>query len=152
MRLQCFCNDCRGYYQFRRSQNPELPDVGLGGFVDYTQVGPGDVEVLEGREWLRVAKLRSAKGQARVYASCCNTPLFSHGMSIMLYSFLIPEDKRGPVDWKIIGRDATGPIDKDVYRSVPLSWPFAMIGRLWSEKKEPVAFDVKAAEAEIVKL
>lgn len=152
MRIVCYCHDCRGYYEFQRSKTPNLPELLPAGGVDYTQVGPGDIQVLEGAEWLKVAKLRSAKGMARVYASCCNTPLYSHGMSALLYTFLIPEEKRGPVDYKIIGRDATGPVDKDVYRSVPLSWPFAMIGRLWGEKKEPVPFDVKTAEPEILKL
>ncbi|KAI9006857.1 hypothetical protein DFJ74DRAFT_712206 [Hyaloraphidium curvatum] len=152
MRLVCFCKDCRGYYEHRREGNPSLPELEAGGGVDYTQVGPGDITVLSGQEHLRAARLRGPKGQPRVWAACCGTPLYSAGMSAMLYTFLVPEHKRGPVDFKIIGRDATGPVGEDVSKGVPWTWPFSMIGRLWGEKKTPVPFDAQTAEPEIVKL
>ncbi|KAJ3115639.1 hypothetical protein HK098_006917 [Nowakowskiella sp. JEL0407] len=119
-----------------------------------TQISHSELNFTTGTELLRINKVRDP-GATRVYASCCQTPIYRSGMAVLTNTNVIPEEKRTPIDLEILGRDAVGPHDtkQTVYNSVPWFWPFKMMGRAMSvtgKKEDP--FDYSKLTPEILNL
>ncbi|KAJ1536392.1 hypothetical protein HK096_011030, partial [Nowakowskiella sp. JEL0078] len=152
MRIVCHCKDCRGYYNFLNNKSGDkLSPLEPCGGIDLTQIYNSELKIEQGKEYLKVLK-KTPGGLARVYASCCYTPIYSSGMVIIVNTNLIPINSRLPICFQIIGRDALKPHTiNDLYSSVPWFWPFKMIGRLsaGNGKGIPEPFDLKSIEHEV---
>jgi len=88
LRFTCYCKDCRGYYN---TLNENLQGVGNAlldpwGGVDYLHVYPPEIKILTGKDQLAIEVIRPGSQVNRVYAKCCNTPLFSIGATGTLSS------------------------------------------------------------------
>ena len=99
----------------------------------------------------------------RIYAKCCDTPLYTHGMSILFNANLLSEEDREPipVKYNIMGRFAQKPTDDIIGKekrpkissSIPFAWPFVMMGRASkaSKNKEPSPWKFPdISEAEVI--
>ena len=147
LRLVCYCKDCRGYYNMLNhlhSHNHAVLDPWGG--VDYTQIYPSEIKVLKGQELIHTCLIRPKSPIRRVYASCCDTPLFTVGSnSALLNTHLLPNEEDKPdVRFRIIGRNSlNGPSGKpSMSWSVPLNWLWVMGMRIQRDKMEPVPVDI----------
>lgn len=168
LRLVCHCVDCRNYYQALnvRGGNKLAPLTPWGG-VDLTQINPNELTFDSGKDQLKLAKISENYAgkpsvMPRVYAKCCDTPLYTHGMAILFNTHLIDEADRFPIKYNIMGRMAT-PKDQDsikgekpkISSSVPFTWPFVMMGRAGkaSKNKSPAPWDLPdITEAEVIEV
>ena len=169
LRIVCHCSDCRGYYQAldKRGGNRLAPLTPWGG-VDLLQINPNELtfDDEEVKEHLALAKIKEnysgkASSMPRIYAKCCDTPLYTHGMSILFNANLLSEEDRKPIPVKfnIMGRFALKPTDDIIGKekrpkissSIPFTWPFVMMGRAGkaSKNKKPSPWifpDISEAE------
>ena len=148
LRLVCYCKDCRGYINTLngKAETPTTPLDSYGG-VDWTSIYPSEIKVSQGQDHMSVCKIRDASQIRRVYASCCNTPLFNiGGAGFLLNTNLVDEINKPDVRFRIMGRQALkgdGPKPK-ISWSVPLSWFWTMPGRINKDKMEPTPIDISA--------
>ena len=145
LRLVCYCKDCRGYYQTlnKTAKNDKKPaEIDPWGGVDWTQVYPNELSVVEGKEHLTTCIIRPKSPIHRVYANCCYTPMFTLGQSMgsaMVNTHLIPEKDQPHVRFRIIGRDSIkgAPNKPSMSWSVPISWFWTMPRRIHKEQATP---------------
>ena len=171
LRIVCHCSDCRGYYQTldRRGGNRLAPLTPWGG-VDLLQINPNELTFDDEKvkDHLALAKIKEnysgkASSMPRIYAKCCDTPLYTHGMSILFNANLLSEEDREsiPVKFNIMGRFAQKPTDDIIGKekrpkissSIPFAWPFVMMGRASkaSKNKEPSPWKFPdISEAEVI--
>lgn len=114
-RLVCYCDDCQTYA--RHLGRADLLDANGG--TEVIPAYPADVEILQGREHLKVTRL-SPKGLFRFSTTCCNTPVANLQPGAPWAGFLrvvyAPHPAQaqaldrtlGPVRSRIMGRFATG--------------------------------------------
>ena len=163
LRLVCYSKDYRGYYQWLQQQakqhghtkspnnNKNAPIDPWGG-VDLVQIYPCDITVLAGKELCQTVLIRPGSPTRRVYASCCDTPLFDIGsLSAMVNTALLADDDANqqlPVHFRILGRHAlpnklTQQQPKpSMSWSIPWSWLFVMGRRIDKSKMEPLPLDI----------
>ena len=171
LRIVCHCSDCRGYYQTlnKRGGNRLAPLTPWGG-VDLIQINPNELtfEGESAKEYLALAKLKvnyagKPSSMPRIYAKCCDTPLYTHGMSILFNANLLSEEVRDsiPIKYQIMGRFALKPNDgtsgkekrPKIASSIPFTWPFVMMGRASkaSKNKEPSPWNFPdVSDAEVI--
>ena len=171
LRIVCHCSDCRGYYQTldKRGGNRLAPLTPWGG-VDLLQINPNELTFDDGRVkgHLALAKIKEnysgkASSMPRIYAKCCDTPLYTHGISILFNANLPSEEDREPIPVKfnIMGRFALKPTDDitgkekrpKISSSIPFTWPFVMMGRASkaSKHKDPSPWNFPdISEAEVI--
>jgi hypothetical protein len=159
LRLVCYCKDCRGYIQTLNEKAHEqkittttitTTPLDPWGGVDWTNIYPSEIKVEQGQEHLAVCKIRESSKIKRVYAGCCHTPLFNIGeMSSLLNTHLVDDDKKADVRFRIIGRNAInnnnqkgGEHRPRISWSIPLSWPWVMLGRINKDKMQPCPVDI----------
>lgn len=112
---------------------------------------PSDITVQEGANHLVPVLIREKSPVRRVYANCCDTPMFDiGGISCLLNTDLVDETNKAPVKFRIIGRHAL-PGDEPKTKpsmswSVPLAWFWTMPGRVQKEKMEPTPIDISSPE------
>lgn len=173
LRLVCHCVDCRNYYQaLNKRTGNKLAHLTPWGGVDLTQINPNELTFECGKDQLKLAKIsENYMGKPsimpRVYAQCCDTPLYTHGMAILFNTHLIDEADRVPIKYNIMGRMALDPskeqeqdFDKTdkkpkISSSVPFPWPFVMLGRASKagKNKSPSPWDLPdISEAEIIQV
>eukprot|EP01083_Nonionella_stella_P208186 755708_1 len=155
LRLVCYCQDCRGYYNTlndlaRTLGLPEPAKLDPFGGSDFTQIYPSEIKILEGKDQLETRIIRKTSPIHRTYAKCCYTPIFSTGPSgaALFNSALIPdEDQKCEVKYRIIGRQALagdGSVKKpSMSFSVPFGWFFTMPKRCQKDKALPSPIDIK---------
>jgi hypothetical protein len=156
LRVVCYSKDYRGYYNTlnelaEKNNHKPAAELDAWGGVDLTQIYPSEVKITKGQELAQPSLIREKSPIRRVYASCCETPLFDIGGSgaAMLHTNLFRDDKIKPdVKFRIIGRDAL-PGKKEEKRtkpsmswSVPLNWFWVMPGRIKKAKAEPLPLDI----------
>ena len=171
LRIVCHCSDCRGYYQTldKRGGNRLAPLTPWGG-VDLLQIDPNELTFDDEKvkDHLALAKIKEnytgkASSMPRIYAKCCDTPLYTHGISILFNANLLSvEDRKAiPVKYSIMGRFALKPTDDIIGKekrpkissSIPFTWPFVMMGRASkaSKNKEPSPWKFPdISEAEVI--
>jgi hypothetical protein len=165
LRFVCYCKDCRGYYMTLNSLaiKHNLPAPGkldpFGG-VDYSQLYPNDIKVVEGQDQLATCLIRDKSPYHRTYCRSCYTPLYSIGQgtgAALLNSALLSDDAQtNDVKFRIIGRQALkgdGSVQKpSISWSVPIGWFFTMPKRVKSKKgvePEP-AHSIESKDIEIL--
>lgn len=157
LRLVCYCKDCRGYYNTLNGNadlhgNKKPPAAVLAdewGGVDWTQLYPNEIKVVEGKENLETCIIRPGSKVHRVYSTCCYTPMFCLGQtmgSALLNTNLIPDKEQIPdVQFRIIGRQALsgggGENRPKISWSVPLSWFWVMPRRVHKDQATPAPVD-----------
>lgn len=165
LRLVCYSKDYRGYYQWLQQQaqqhghtnspnkNKNAPIDPWGG-VDLVQIYPSEITILAGKELCQTVLIRPGSPTRRVYASCCDTPLFDIGsLSAMVNTSLLTADdadKLLPVHFRILGRHALPnnkltqqqPKKPSMSWSIPWSWLFVMGRRIDKSKMEPLPLDI----------
>lgn len=132
LRLVCYCQDCRGYYEtlnrmadtkaaVSKDSTPPAPIDNWGG-VDWTAMYPRDITISHGQEHLTTVKIREKSIMRQVHTTCCQTPMFRFGqMSALVNSHVLvpvaPEGVAGdavvddkankntiPIQFRIVGR------------------------------------------------
>ena len=110
---------------------------------------PSEIKVQQGGNWLVPSLIREKSPVRRVYASCCDTPMFDiGGAAAMLNTDLLELETRPPVKFRIIGRDAQKAVSSSnekkpaISWSLPLAWLWTMPGRIQKEKMEPTPIDI----------
>ncbi|KAL3940338.1 MAG: hypothetical protein SGBAC_005109 [Bacillariaceae sp.] len=188
IRLVCYCRDCRGYFEtLNRKQyckitknvggeEEEIEEVeetsteperkttlasvtDSWGGVDWTCLYPKDIQIVEGKDLLKVVKIRQGSTIRHVYSTCCNSPMFRIGsVSMLVNSNVISVQENSlPISYRILGRQAwktakvmTCKADDPAHQSkpkmswsVPIGWYFAMPRRIRSDlmKPMPLEFD-----------
>lgn len=148
LRFVCYCKDCRGYYNTLNSlalkdNLSEIPaKLDPFGGVDYNQIYPGEIKVLEGQDQLETCLIREKSPYHRTYCKSCYTPLYSVGQgmgaALLNSALLSTEDQTNDVKFRIIGRQALkgdGTVKKpSMSWSVPFGWFFTMPKRVKSKK------------------
>ena len=167
LRLVCHCVDCRNYYQaLNKRTGNKLAHLTPWGGVDLTQINPNELSFDRGQDQLQLAKisenyLGNPSTMPRVYAKCCDTPLYTHGIAILLNTHLIGDSDRVPIKYNIMGRMALTPSNDQLQNekkpkissSVPFSWYFTMLGRAAKagKNKSPSPWDLPdISEAEVI--
>jgi hypothetical protein len=163
LRLVCYCKDCRGFYNTIHTLADACDHAKLAatttttpypvvashldpwGGCDYTHLFPDEMNVVAGKEHVRVVKIRDKSVIHRFYTTCCYTPLFRVGPSktVLLNTNLIDDANKAEVRFRIVGRDAlvnkaaaTTPETRPppMSWSVPFSWFWIMMGRSCPDK------------------
>ena len=101
----------------------------------------------QGAELMVPVLIRDKSPVRRVYASCCDTPLFDiGGVSCLINTDLLDQDSRPEVRFRIIGRDSQKAVDDQpkpaMSWSLPLAWLWTMPGRVQKDKMEPSPIDI----------
>ena len=151
LRLVCYCKDCRGYYNTLNeiaSSNHKEPAAVLDnwGGVDWTQLYPSELRILEGEQYLTTCLIRPKSRIRRVYSTCCYTPMFSIGeISCLLNTQLVDKENQPDVYYRIIGRDSLKGMEKkpSMSWSVPLSWFWVMTKRVKKDRMTPLPLDIQ---------
>ena len=112
---------------------------------------PSEIKVQHGGDLLQTCLIREKSPIRRVYAGCCDTPMFDiGGLAAMVNTDLIEEDQR-EIRFRIIGRQAlkaaTGDGKETLQKpkmswSIPFSWIWIMSRRIQKDKMEPTPIDV----------
>jgi Family of unknown function (DUF6151) len=156
LRIVCYSKDYRGYYNTlnelaEKNKHKPAAELDAWGGVDLTQIYPSEIEITKGQELVQPSLIREKSPIRRVYASCCETPLFDIGGSgaAMLHTNLFQDDKVKPdVKFRIIGRDSMPAKEEEKRKkpsmswSVPLNWFWVMPGRIKKAKAEPLPLDL----------
>jgi hypothetical protein len=171
LRLVCYCKDCRGYYNtlnknsIAHNKQPVATLDPWGG-VDYIQLYPKELTFEKGGEdHATVCLIRPTSKIRRVYATCCNTPLFQIGeMGALLNTHLVVDTNARPVvRFRIIGRNAYKKAtdlgneeaaledNSELKRppmswSVPMSWFWVMIRRVKNDLMTPTPLKLEDAK------
>lgn len=118
-------------------------------------VKPSEIKVQQGGDLLQACLIREGSPIRRVYASCCDTPMFDiGGAAAMLNTDLINDEQR-EVRFRIIGRQAlkvaaaAGDGQEILERpkmswSLPLSWIWIMSKRIQKDRMEPTPIDLSS--------
>ncbi|RHY15840.1 hypothetical protein DYB28_008912 [Aphanomyces astaci] len=111
--------------------------VDTHGGTDIVQVFPADVTVTKGKANITIAKLSDKTALLRVFASCCNTPLFNAiddlaFIGLFTSTLKQPEDV-GPVQFRIMGKFATSAPIEPVAPTFSLGFGH---GRWWCTARE----------------
>ncbi|CAB9512908.1 expressed unknown protein [Seminavis robusta] len=156
LRFVCYSKDYRGYYnslnELAKEKNKE-PNAVLDswGGVDLTQIYPSEISVKEGSNLLTPTLIREGSPVRRVYASCCDTPMFDIGSAAALINTdLLEETNKPAVKFRILGRHALSN-DKEkappnMSWSVPFGWFWTMPGRIQKDKMEPTPIDLSSPQ------
>jgi Family of unknown function (DUF6151) len=156
LRIVCYSKDYRGYYNTLNElaeKNKHKPAALLDpwGGVDLTQIYPSEIKITKGEELVKPGLIREKSPIRRVYATCCETPLFDIGGTgaAMLHTNLFQDEKAKPdVKFRIIGRDSLPGKEEanrkkpSMSRSIPLNWLWVMGGRVNKAKAEPSPLDL----------
>jgi hypothetical protein len=176
LRLVCYCKDCRGYYNTlnknstAHSKEPVATLDPWGG-VDYLQLYPKELTFEKGAEdhATAVCLIRPTSKIRRVYATCCNTPLFQIGdMGALLNTHLVTDtDTRPDARFRIIGRNAHKKASTTIGNeeeqavldnkstalkrppmswSVPMSWFWVMLPRVKKDLMTPTPLNLEGAK------
>ncbi|ETV81701.1 hypothetical protein H257_05304 [Aphanomyces astaci] len=110
LHIVCYCDDCQKFATLTCQSTSKSP-VDTHGGTDIVQVFPADVTVTKGKANITIAKLSDKTALLRVFASCCNTPLFNAiddlaFIGLFTSTLKQPEDF-GPVQFRIMGKFAT---------------------------------------------
>ena len=174
LRLVCYSKDYRGYYQWLQQQAKQhdknnnhnnhnhsynAPLDPWGG-VDLVQVYPCEIKVEQGKDLCQTVLIRPHSPTRRVYATCCDTPLFDIGsLSAMVNTAVLLRGENAndqlPVHFRIIGRHALSnnnelatqeqqqPKKPPMSWSIPFwSWLLVMSRRIDKSKMEPLPLDI----------
>ncbi|KAJ3002455.1 UNVERIFIED_CONTAM: hypothetical protein HDU68_006216 [Siphonaria sp. JEL0065] len=121
LRLICYCDDCQRYATWLSSKNNiPSPVLDAHGGSDIVQVFKTDIEISTGKETLNVSQIEGTAETKdyktmRVYASCCNTPLFNTTREFPIVGVFVDalDDKEvfGPVLLRIMAKFARGNVE-----------------------------------------
>ena len=106
----------------------------------------------EGADLLLPTLIREKSPIRRVYASCCDTPMFDiGGISCMLNTDLLDESTKAQVRFRIIGRHALknkldGEKPPHMSWGLPMAWLWTMPGRIKKDKMEPTPIDISTPQ------
>jgi hypothetical protein len=156
LRIVCYSKDYRGYYNAlnelaEKNKHKPAAELDPWGGVDLTQIYSSEIKITKGQELAKPSLIREKSPIRRVYASCCETPLFDIGGTgaAMLHTNLFKDENVKPdVKFRIIGRDALPGKEEANQKkpsmswSIPLNWLWVMGGRINKAKGEPVPLDI----------
>lgn len=124
----------------------------------FVSLQPSEISVQQGMNKLTPVLIREKSPIRRVYASCCDTPMFDiGGQAAMLNSDLVKDEKDKPdVTFRIIGRHALKNNDTpnkkpSISWSVPFSWFWTMPKRIQKDKMEPTPIDLTGDVVHVMK-
>ncbi|RHY34837.1 hypothetical protein DYB32_000633 [Aphanomyces invadans] len=109
LHIVCYCDDCQKFGDVVCKDVGNSP-VDKHGGTDIVQVFPADVVISHGKEHVTIGKLTEKTKLLRVFASCCQTPLFNAQDDVafigLLTSVLKTPQDTGPVQFRIMGKFA----------------------------------------------
>ncbi|OQS05779.1 hypothetical protein THRCLA_02136 [Thraustotheca clavata] len=112
MHIVCYCDDCQDFAN-KVCQGKNSPLDSCGG-TDIIQMFPADITFTKGKDQLQIGKLKPETKTLRIFASCCNTPMYNTAKDAafigLLTSTIRDQVKLPPVQFRIMSKFALAPV------------------------------------------